>query len=68
MFVCVCKGIKESEVQELGQCGIVCPKTLASKLEIDDEDNCCGRCLNNINDFVDIAVSARNTFCPSLQN
>ncbi|MEC4672548.1 MAG: hypothetical protein VST68_00020 [Nitrospirota bacterium] len=58
MFVCVCKGIKESDVQELGRCGIVSPKALASKLEIDDEDNCCGRCLNNINDFVAIASNA----------
>ena len=58
MFVCVCKGIKESDVQELGQRGVVCPKALAAQLEIDDEDNCCGRCLNNINDFVAIASKA----------
>ena len=61
MFVCVCKGIKESDVQELGQCGIVCPKALASQLEIDDEDNCCGRCMSNIGDFVEIASNARRS-------
>lgn len=56
MFVCVCKGIKESEVRELGQAGVTCPKALASSLGIDDEDNCCGRCLNNIDDFVNMAT------------
>jgi len=65
MFVCVCKGIKESDVRELGQCGIVCPNNLASRLQIDDEDNCCGRCLNNINDFVAIATDAQKTCQPS---
>jgi len=56
MFVCVCKGIKESDVRELGQAGMTCPKALASTLGIDDEDNCCGRCINNIDDFVNMAT------------
>ncbi len=56
MFVCVCKGIKESDVRELGQAGVTCPKALACSLGIDDEDNCCGRCLNNIDDFVNMAA------------
>jgi bacterioferritin-associated ferredoxin len=56
MFVCVCKGIKESDVRALGQAGITCPKALASSLGIDDKDNCCGRCLNNIDDFVNMAT------------
>jgi len=56
MFVCVCKGIKESDVRELGQAGVTCPKALACSLGLDDEENCCGRCLNNINDFVNMAT------------
>jgi len=56
MFVCVCKGIKESEVRELGQAGVTCPKALACSLGLDDEDNCCGRCLNNIGKFVKMAT------------
>jgi len=56
MFVCVCKGIKESDVRELGQAGVTCPKALAFTLGIDDEDNCCGRCINNIDDFVSMAT------------
>jgi len=55
MYVCICKGIREKDVQELGRAGVTCPKVLASTLEIDDKDNCCGRCLNNISDFVAIA-------------
>ncbi len=55
MYICVCKGIKESDVENLGRAGVTCPKKLAATLGIDDEDNCCGRCLNNINDLVTIA-------------
>lgn len=56
MFICVCKGIKESDVRELGQAGMTCPNALACTLGIDDEDNCCGRCINNIDDFVNMAT------------
>ncbi len=58
MFVCICKGIRECDVRELGRCGITSPKAIASSLGIDDKDNCCGRCLNNVSDFVKIAVEA----------
>jgi len=56
VFVCVCKGIKESDVRALGQAGVTCPKVLACSLGLNDEDNCCGRCLNNIDDFVNMAT------------
>ncbi len=55
MYICVCKGIKEADVRALGRAGVTCPKELASTLEIDDKDNCCGRCINNLVDFVTIA-------------
>ena len=55
MYVCVCKGIKESDVRELGRAGITCPRTLASSLGIDDKDNCCGRCIKNVCNLVAIA-------------
>ena len=64
MYICLCKGIREADVQELGRAGVTCPKMLASALEIDDKDNCCGRCLNNISSFVAIA-SEHSTQCPS---
>ena len=56
MYICICKGIKESDVRELGQAGITCPKKLAETLGLDDKKNCCGRCIKNISKFVAIAV------------
>ncbi len=58
MYVCVCKGITESDVEHLGRSGITCPNRLAATLGIDDEDNCCGRCLNHIVELVTIASRA----------
>ena len=54
MYICVCKGIKESDVEDLGRAGITCPKQLAATLGIDDDD-ACGRCLDKIHDLVSIA-------------
>jgi bacterioferritin-associated ferredoxin len=47
MYVCLCRGITEGRVRQLGRDGVVCPKALACELGI-DEPGCCGRCLNNI--------------------
>lgn len=55
MYICVCKGIKESDVRDLGREGITCPKLLASTLGINDKGSCCGRCRKNISSFVEIA-------------
>jgi len=55
MYICICKGIRESDVQELGRAGITCPKNLASSLELNDKKNCCGRCIKNIDKFVALA-------------
>ncbi len=55
MYICVCKGIKESDVRSLGRQGITCPKLLASTLGIDNKDSCCGRCIKNVSNLVEIA-------------
>jgi len=55
MYICICKGIKESDVRELGQAGITCPKKLADSLGLNDKQNCCGQCIKNIAKFVDLA-------------
>jgi bacterioferritin-associated ferredoxin len=55
MYICICKGIRESDVQDLGRAGITCPKKLACSLELNDKKNCCGRCIKNIDKFVDLA-------------
>lgn len=56
MYICICKGIKESDVRELGQAAITCPKKIANSLGLDDKKNCCGRCIKNISKFVALAV------------
>ncbi len=55
MYICICKGIRESDVQELGKAGITCPKKLASTLELNDKKNCCGRCIKDICKFAALA-------------
>lgn len=65
MYVCICKGIKESDVRQLGSAGVTCPNALASSLGIDDEENCCGRCINNLSEFVELAIEAQNSATPS---
>lgn len=55
MYICICKGIKESDVRELGQAGITCPLKLANSLGLNDKQNCCGRCIKNITKFVALA-------------
>lgn len=56
MYLCICKGIKESDVRELGQDAITCPKKLADSLGLNDKKTCCGRCVKNISKFVALAV------------
>ena len=67
MYVCVCKDIKESDVESLGRAGVTCPNKLAATLGLDDEDNCCGRCLDNIANLATIAARACDRHCISVQ-
>jgi bacterioferritin-associated ferredoxin len=57
MYLCLCKGIKESRVKELGRAGLITPEMLISTLGIDDA-SCCGRCLRNIDSIATLAISA----------
>ena len=54
MYVCLCRGITEGRVRQLGREGVTCPEALACTLGI-DEPGCCGRCLKNIDSLVAIA-------------
>jgi bacterioferritin-associated ferredoxin len=54
MYLCLCKGITESHLQECGRTGCTSAQALACRLGIDAED-CCGRCLSNIDELVVIA-------------
>jgi bacterioferritin-associated ferredoxin len=56
MYICLCKGITESDVKECGRDGFITPQALACRLEI-DADDCCGRCLKNLDEIVALACS-----------
>ena len=53
MYVCLCKGLTETDVQNLAQEGTLGPEGLITALRLDDED-CCGRCARNIHELVTI--------------
>lgn len=57
MYVCLCKGLTESDVQQAARAGKVCPETLKVCFGLEDED-CCGRCAKNIHELVAVANSA----------
>jgi bacterioferritin-associated ferredoxin len=60
MYLCLCKGITDSDVREAGQEGLVMPCQLKAKFGL-KEAGCCGRCSKNIHEFVQIATSAQHT-------
>jgi bacterioferritin-associated ferredoxin len=59
MYVCLCKGLTESDVQRIAQAVGPESEALATALRLDDDD-CCGRCARNIEDLAAIACSV----CP----
>ena len=56
MYICLCKGISESKVRELGLAGICSPEALARALGL-EEEGVCGRCLRNIEALTALAAS-----------
>jgi len=42
MFICLCKGIKESEFSTLASHHGTCPEAMKQAMGLDD--SCCGRC------------------------
>ena len=54
MYLCLCLTIKDSAVKELGRQGITEAEELAETLHLHHPD-CCGSCLENIDDFVRVA-------------
>jgi len=54
MYICLCRGIAESDVCRLGRAGVVSAEALADNLGI-DSDECCGRCLKNMADLAALA-------------
>jgi bacterioferritin-associated ferredoxin len=64
VYICLCKGITESQVRELGRAGICSPEALARTLGL-EEDGVCGRCLRNMEALMALAASAAPVLGPS---
>jgi bacterioferritin-associated ferredoxin len=60
MYVCLCRGITESDVREAGRAGFVMPCQLRSKFGLKQNGN-CGRCTKNIHELVELAVQGAST-------
>jgi bacterioferritin-associated ferredoxin len=56
MYLCLCKGITESDVKRLASYGTTTAQALIVALGLSDDD-CCGRCLLEIEVFVEVAAS-----------
>jgi bacterioferritin-associated ferredoxin len=55
MYLCLCKGLTEFDVQQLCQKTAPRAEALASSLGLDDDD-CCGRCARNIQEFLSLST------------
>jgi bacterioferritin-associated ferredoxin len=58
MYVCLCKGLTESDVVQLAPAEVPTGPALIAALGLDD-DVCCGRCALEIDEFAELAASAR---------
>lgn len=54
MYACICRGVSEADVRRAGRIGITAPDDLICVLGLDDE-RCCGRCVAQIGEFVELA-------------
>jgi bacterioferritin-associated ferredoxin len=57
MYICLCKGLTESDVRKVAMETALNPEALIQRLGLDETD-CCGRCARNIESF------AAMTSCP----
>ncbi len=62
MYVCLCKGLTESDVRAAGRAGAVTPCQLIETFGL-KKNGCCGRCAKNIHEFVSLATSHLVTPC-----
>jgi bacterioferritin-associated ferredoxin len=50
MFICLCRGIKESEFSSLASRHGTCPEAMKQAMGLDD--SCCGRCEANLESMI----------------
>jgi bacterioferritin-associated ferredoxin len=56
--MCLCKGLTEDDIRQSGHRGIITAEDLIEHLGLDDQC-CCGRCIRDISQFVELATIAR---------
>jgi bacterioferritin-associated ferredoxin len=54
MYVCLCKGLTDSDVKDIARAGHTTAEALIGALGLEDPE-CCGRCALDIDDFVALA-------------
>ena len=62
MYVCLCKGLTESDVREAGRQGCLTTRQIIAEFGL-RENGCCGRCAKNIHELVDLAKSQLESAC-----
>ncbi|WHZ25035.1 MAG: hypothetical protein OJF47_004147 [Nitrospira sp.] len=62
MYVCLCKGLTESDVREAGRQGSVTTRQIIAEFGL-REIGCCGRCAKNIHELVALAKSHLEGVC-----
>ncbi len=58
MYVCLCRGVKESEVRDAAARGVVTMEQLVETFGWDG-DEVCGRCLRNILRLAELAAEGK---------
>ena len=54
MYVCLCKGLTEADVERVVHGNQLGPEGLIRALKLDDDD-CCGRCVKNVHELIALA-------------
>ncbi len=62
MYVCLCKGLTESDVREAGRQGSLTTRQIITEFGL-RENGCCGRCAKNIHELVALAKSHLEGIC-----
>lgn len=57
MYICLCKGLTESDVRQAGVAGHIEPGQLITRFGWDDSE-CCGRCADQIDEMATLAAES----------
>ena len=60
MYICLCKGITESDAFQLAGPACATPEALMTALGLDD-DECCGHCSGEIDELLRLVTKARGS-------